>query len=153
MEYYAVEINPLPLDMDFSSFYEALYQITIPTDEDGEMFVVSTKEEQEELADYFNEMDLLVAKHTLVKVENAEVEPIFYDYGFKAREYYLYKDIVTSFHIVEGEPIQIEMALLQIQEDLLAFSNKEDVKEYYINKELQPLIQGYADAYKIVVHF
>jgi hypothetical protein len=89
--------------------------------------------------------------HSLYRLEHPKVSDVFEDYGFITNQgsYYLIKDMVIAFQLTEGEHESIHMALLQIDEHLIA-----QVQSYYfVDLHQRDLIERIAKAYQVMVSF
>jgi hypothetical protein len=123
-------------------------------DRDNQLVIIESKKEAENLAAFYEEKELLENQLILFKLEQTETTDLFFDYGFFSTNNctYLYEETSLPFTIKNGELKQIEMALLQIEEHLIA-KEKEEHTLYYIDRHHKELIEKYASAYKITISF
>ena len=91
--------------------------------------------------------------HPLILLENETCTSLFSDYGFQTNSFsYLFKDMVSSFYFTSGKEEEIAMAILQMDDCLLAVEH--GVKEcYFIDKEYRPFVEKVGKAYDIEVSF
>lgn len=88
--------------------------------------------------------------HPLYSCNQLHLFHTFSDYGFSSpTTNYLFKDLVSCFSIESGTEQDIEMALLQFDEHLIA--SNESI--YFIDLQHHTLIEKIASAYKITIHF
>ncbi|WP_078428735.1 hypothetical protein [Alkalihalobacterium alkalinitrilicum] len=149
---FAVEIKS-DLNLETKKLEDCYYHIYKyePIDETDCTFVYTEKSSIEGLMKDLAQYNVVQDVHEVVFFESATVEGIFSDYGWKGKYYYLYRDLVQPFMIVGGEDIQINMAKLQIEEDLIAYNTEEKV--FFVDQQAKLLVEGYAVAYKIAVKF
>ncbi|MBU8908990.1 hypothetical protein [Desertibacillus haloalkaliphilus] len=123
-------------------------------DRDQQLAVVETYEEAKALAAFYDENDMLEEEFGVYYLEDPEVEESFSDYGFVSNsgQSYLYKETTIPFKITGGLHEQIDMSLLQMAEDLIAKDKQGDVI-YFVDRQFEDLIIGYANAYEITVKF
>lgn len=123
-------------------------------DTDEQLFIVKTVQEAKALEKIFTNIDGFVDTIQLILLESPVITRLFPDYGFQSKQdlVYLYADMTIPFKIVGGSETQIQMALYQIDEHLIA---KELLDEtiYFIDKNFISLINKYAIAYDIEVSF
>lgn len=104
---------------------------------------------------------LLVEKHlfeavfVLYLLENPEAKNTFIDFGFVSNEknYFLYEELVIPFTISGYNEKDVHAALEQMEEHLVATDVGKDRSLYFVERYHQELIEGIADAYKVVVTF
>lgn len=152
--FYAIEWKQSGEDIEWESFYEAFFLVAVPLDEADDMLIYQYNQEADEAALFLEDFGLLEASHAVYQLHNPLVEERFSDYGFTSNlnRCYLYEELVLPFIITSGEKQQIDMALLQIKEDLIALDQAES-PVLFIDKQMKELVQGYADAYKITISF
>jgi hypothetical protein len=151
---YAVEMNHTSnnkLPGFFAQIVKEMAQSVQIIDRDSQLFVIKTEQEAEKLKEIFSKKNVYEETHTLLKLsDQSTITSAFHDYGFKSasENYYLFADLVVPFQISSTDPQQIEMALLQIDEHLIA---KDDEKQtiYYVDQQHETLIKKYAIAYDI----
>jgi hypothetical protein len=129
-------------------------ELAIVMDCDEQLVILASKEESENLAAFYEEKGLLENQFILFKLEQPETTDLFFDYGFfsNGNGAYLYEETSLPFTIKDGDSKQIEMALLQIEEHLIA-KEQEAQTLYYIDRHQKELIEKYAKSYKITLSF
>ncbi|WP_096201229.1 hypothetical protein [Bacillus sp. FJAT-45350] len=139
---------------ELEPLFQSIYEIVSIVDDDVELFIVQTEEEATRLGNFLGEKKLLESNHQLFQIEVPKLEDAFLDYGFKTENdnYFLFADQTSCFVINEGEEEQIKMAIYQIEEDLIAVDFK-DEEIYFVDKQKEDLMSGYAKAYKIGISF
>jgi hypothetical protein len=92
---------------------------------------------------------------TLYLLEQPELKKTFSDYGFisEGEQCYLYENLVIPFTLEASTVINIEMALFQISEHLIATEKSNDRTIYYVDKKLRSLIDKYQNAYDVKIVF
>lgn len=121
-------------------------------DRDGKLVIVSHEEEASLLAEFYDSKHAFGETYTLIRLsESCRTTPQLPDYGFTSQNnrHYLYEDMVTAFSIERGDEEQIEMALLQIEEHLIASDNN----VFYVDVMQKELMEGIARAYQIELTF
>ncbi|RBW70570.1 hypothetical protein [Bacillus taeanensis] len=123
-------------------------------DRDDQLVIIESKTEAAQLAAFYQEKDILENQFTLFRLEQVEMTDLFFDYGFSStsNHAYLYEETSLPFIIKNGDLKQIEMALLQIEEHLIAKETNDQIF-YYINRHQKELIEKYAQAYNITISF
>lgn len=118
-------------------------------DFDGQFVVVSSEYEARKLSAGNSE-----EVFSLIALESPSITARFYDYGFfSAKEkYYLYENMTVPFSIIAGSDIDIQMALFQIEEHLLAIDHTGE-PIYFIAQQERELIHRFAKAYNIQIVF
>lgn len=147
--------NVMEVQIDnMEAFFRGIYTGVSICAEHERLMIVETEEEQEQLSDYLQSYACFEEKFSLLYLEKGEQKELFSDYGFVAEgcDLFLYEELVASFHIKTGEHEQISMALLQIEEDLVAVEYSKN-PIYIIDKQKVTLIKKYAEAYEITVEF
>ncbi|MFV8827935.1 hypothetical protein [Alkalihalobacterium sp. APHAB7] len=140
-------------NVDISTLENCYFQIYQQElfDETETMYVFTEQNAVDTLADQFSDLDLIEEVHELLLFEELKVYEKFPDYGWKGKRYYMYRELVAPFKILAGEEVQIKMAALQMEEDLIAYDNTKQT--YYVDRNVKELIEGYANAYEIHVEF
>ncbi|WP_209123055.1 hypothetical protein [Alkalihalobacillus sp. BA299] len=141
------------LNLDINRLEECYYQIYQyePIDEKETIFVFTDQADIKTISKQLSRYNIVEDIHDLLFFEDAKISGRFYDYGWHGKFYYLYRDLIQPFQIIDGEEAQIQMAILQIEEDLIAYNNKERI--FFVDLQFRELIEGYASAYNIGVEF
>ncbi|WP_078545691.1 hypothetical protein [Litchfieldia alkalitelluris] len=143
---YAIELNDQPSSDDISFLNDKSGQFY----EEELLIIFHSAEKFIEAEQYFQDNQVLEDCYELVHLKQAEITPLFEDYGFIIDEvYYLIKNSVFAFNIVSGEATQIEMALFQIEEFLISTENVDGQFFYFVDIHQRELIQRFANAYEI----
>ncbi|MBB5324696.1 hypothetical protein HNQ34_001794 [Anoxybacillus tepidamans] len=116
------------------------FESDIITDHDEEWLIVS------ELPTHIHDYE------ALIEIEQPILTPLFTDYGFESlnERFYLYESLVTAFSIADGDPIEIDMFLLQLEEYMIA-QEKTDTTIYYIAKQYEELLTKVAATYDVTI--
>ncbi|WP_027407789.1 hypothetical protein [Anoxybacteroides tepidamans] len=122
------------------SLYEQAGESSFIVDQDEEWVIVS--EVPGHIDDY----------EPLIEIEKPAVTAIFTDYGFvsSSGHFYLFEPLVTAFSITDGDPIEIEMFLLQLEEYIIA-REKTEPMTYWIGKQHEELLTKVASAYHVAI--
>ncbi|MGM7681554.1 hypothetical protein ACSVDA_05295 [Cytobacillus sp. Hm23] len=152
--YYGVEI---PEEVDDSTHLldiTALISNITTFDFDQQLLLFSHSEDAILAKEYLLTYDYDIEEYVLFHAENIIPTTIFTDYGFKSEKgkYYMYKDMVSPFIVNSGKPQQIEMALMEINEFVVAIDGGQNTI-YFVDKQHIELIYGIAKAYDIEVSF
>ncbi|MEB1806573.1 MAG: hypothetical protein LPK26_04570 [Bacillaceae bacterium] len=149
---FALELkNNLNIDIStLEGCYLQIYQQD-PFDEAESIYVFTEYNAIVALSNQFSNLELIEEVHELLLFEELKVYEKFSDYGWKGKLYYLYRELVLPFKIVDGEEVQIKMATIQMEEDLIAYDYTKQT--YYVDFHVKELIEGYANAYEIHVEF
>ncbi|GLH64961.1 hypothetical protein [Parageobacillus sp. G301] len=90
----------------------------------------------------------------LIQLEHPALTEQFSDYGFISKENnaYVFASVVTAFSIIDGDPLEIDMMILQLEEYIVAkeCSNGETI--YLIGHHYEPLLKKVADTYHVMIH-
>jgi hypothetical protein len=91
----------------------------------------------------------------LYHLENPEYKNIFTDFGFitKERKSYLYEELVIPFVVSGYNEKDLAAALEQMDEHLVAIDRSTTHTFYYVDRYHQELIEGFANAYRVVATF
>lgn len=149
---FALELkNNFHIDINTLEYcYLQIYQ-QVPFDEAESIYVFTEHNAIAILSKQFSSLNLIEEVHEVLFFEELTVYEKFSDYGWKGKRYYLYRELVLPFKVVEGEEVQIKMAVLQMEEDLIAYDNKNQT--FFVGCHVKELIEGYANAYQIRVEF
>ncbi|RXI99471.1 hypothetical protein DS745_14715 [Anaerobacillus alkaliphilus] len=117
--------------------------------------VVKTNEEKHELINLLQTLDLFETSFAIYMLENATTKSTFLDFGFISNEkkYFLYGDLVIPFTTSGNNEKDVLAALEQMDEHLVGVDTCTNKTYYFVERYHQELIQGVADAYKIIVTF
>jgi hypothetical protein len=123
-----------------ANFSLALMENTIEQDE--EWIILSQPP-----ADFSNEME------RLIQLEHPVLTEQFSDYGFISKENntYVFASVVTAFSIIGGDPLEINMMILQLEEYMIAKENSNGETIYLIGHHYEPLLKKVADAYHVAI--
>ncbi|MFS1517931.1 hypothetical protein V1503_16015 [Bacillus sp. SCS-151] len=152
--YYGVE---MPEEVDDSTHLLEITAIisNITTfDFDQQLLLFSDSEDAILAKEYLLTYDYDIEEYVLYHAEKIIPTTIFTDYGFISEKgkYYIYKDMVSPFTVKSGKPQQIEMALIEINEFVVAIEDGQKII-YFVDKQHIELICGIAKAYDIEVSF
>lgn len=108
-----------------------------------------------ELRVFFENEGVFEAEFTLYHLENPEYKSVFSDFGFttKKEKSYLYEELVIPFSLSGHNEKDIKAAFEQMDEHLIAIEKNETKTLYYVERYHIGLIEGVADAYRIVATF
>jgi hypothetical protein len=114
-------------------------------DKDGELFIFEPSTQL---------LPTNIETYSLLELEHPELTDLFSDYGFISEQgrTYLYQETVIAFSIVDGDAAEIDMALLQYEEYLIAKEHCNNETIYFMDKTYEDLIKKVAAAYDINIH-
>ncbi|MBM7660854.1 hypothetical protein JOC85_001626 [Bacillus mesophilus] len=116
----------------------------------GLLYIFSSPEDVQLLEKELAEFKIIEDIHPLRLLQDPILYENFHDYGFSSGVgHYLYANMIASFAITTGDPIDIEMALLQFHEHLIACSNN----IYYVDWHHRALIEKIANSYNVKINF
>jgi hypothetical protein len=114
------------------------------------LYIFSSMNEATYIINELADFDIVEALHSLYVLKCPTLFNDFHDYGFQTiSRYYLIESMTTPFSITFGGDKEIEMALLQFDEHIIA----KDGAHYFIDRQHQGLIEKIAKAYNITVCF
>lgn len=147
--YIGLEAKPYLKEIpDFLEFFLTEYP---PYNIHQSLYIFEPGPLAEEAAGLLREAELLEETHFLIHADAGETIGDFGDYGFSVNESsYLYRDEVSAFSLSGGEPVQMEMALLQLEEHLIYITTN---GIYFTPRHYNELIQGIVKAYRVEVAF
>lgn len=147
--YIGLETKPYLKEIpDFLEFFLTEYP---PMNNYGSLYIFEPGSRAEDAADPLKEAELLEEKHALILAAAGESMGDFCDYGFSVNDStFLYRDEISAFSFTGGEPVQIEMALLQLEEHLIYTATN---RIYFSPRHYNELIQGIVKAYRVEVEF
>ncbi|MBD0379154.1 hypothetical protein [Paenibacillus sedimenti] len=121
-------------------------------DRDKEMLIVSDEDQRqaalEIMAHYKIETEIMPLR---LLPEEAELTDLFSDYGFisRADHPFFYEKLIRTFRIVKtSDQAEVEQALLQMEEHLLARYTEKGQNIFVVDRQLEELMHGIAKAYK-----
>ncbi len=142
----AAEANPFISDLP--DFQEVLLAVATPLLVIENYYIYNEQKDADEAIGLLKDADLLESTHLLVKTEGSEGED-FYDYGIHSEDgTYLFAEELSAFRFIEPSSIQMEMALLQLEEHLVF---KEAKGIYFTASHYTELIMGIVKAYGVKV--
>jgi hypothetical protein len=146
-----IGLEAKPYLKEIPDFHEFFLSVCPPTLSYQNLFIFEPGNLADEASDLLQEADLLEEKHWLIGVDGGETGEDFFDYGFLSNgAAYLYKDELSAFTFTGGEPVQIKMALIQLEEHLV-YKSLNGI--YFTPKHYIELIQGIVKAYVVQVEF
>ncbi|KXG11267.1 hypothetical protein PNH38_01645 [Anoxybacillus rupiensis] len=98
--------------------------------------------------------NLISSYETLFELEQpTTTTSLFSDYGFLSANgrFYLFASLVTAFSIVDGDPLEIDMFLLQLEEYMIAQESTGTII-YWIDGQYEELLVKNAAVYHVVIH-
>ncbi|MDN4525371.1 hypothetical protein [Fictibacillus fluitans] len=152
---YGVEMKP-----DSTKKPGALAQVVRKTaslvavsDRDAGISIVETKEEALRLKEYYESQNIFEDIHPLIRTETFQPTALFRDYGLisAAHRYYLFTDLIFSFHLINPQPGEPDQFLFQLEEHLIGTETKGQKKIYYADRAERELIEKYASAYNVSI--
>lgn len=107
------------------------------------------------LKDLLKNEGVFEAEFTLYHLENPECKSVFNDFGFttKNQKSYLYEELVIPFSLSGNNEKDVKAAFEQMDEHLIAIEKNEIKTLYYVERYHIGLIEGVANAYRIVATF
>lgn len=123
-------------------------------DVDDNLLITGTAMEAKLIKNILADRCLLEETYMLIRLENPTKSDLFSDYGFTTTKenHYLYQNMISVFQIVSGKQEEISMALIQMDESIIAIEEQYK-KLYFIDKNSQTFIEKVAQAYDIEVSF
>ncbi|MFD0692772.1 hypothetical protein ACFQZT_01565 [Paenibacillus sp. GCM10027628] len=121
-------------------------------DRDKEMLIVSDELQQKavlEIMDHYKIESEIMPLRLLP--DDAELTDLFSDYGFISRSDnpYLYEKLICSFRFTStSDRAEMQQALLQMEEHIIARYNEQGREAYVTDRQLEELMHGIARAYK-----
>lgn len=122
---------------------------------DYSQFGIIASSLKEDLKDLLKKAAVFEDEFTIYHLENPEHKNIFTDFGFisKQKKSFLYEELVIAFAISGNNEKDVKAALELMDEHLVAIDKSESKILYYVERYHTGLIEGIADAYKIIVTF
>ncbi|MBD8071345.1 hypothetical protein [Bacillus sp. PS06] len=147
---YGIELNEL-LEEDELIFLETM---NLKVFYEDFMIVTESNMDAEKIQDFFISKDKFEEFHKLIYLQHPILTDLFEDYGLILEgNHFLLLDSVSCFTFEEGNKIEIEMALYQIEECLLATETIDHIPHYFVDSDQQELIERFAHAYEVEVSF
>ncbi|MBT2677514.1 hypothetical protein J7E38_00795 [Bacillus sp. ISL-35] len=144
----ATEANPFIAELP--DFKEVLMQVAPPHLIYKNFYIYIEQKDADEAIGLLREADLLESTHLLVKTEGSPGED-FFDYGFHVDgATCLFADELSAFRFLDGNGLQMEMALIQLEEHLI-FKAANGI--YFAANHYTELIMGIVKAYGVKVEF
>ncbi|UJF35114.1 hypothetical protein [Paenibacillus hexagrammi] len=141
----------------YAQIVKALAGKTQLFDRDKEMLIVSTIEEERSVLSVMEQYNVKTERMELLYLpDHAELTDQFEDYGFISRSEhpYLYKKLAQLVRIEAISPqSERKLALLQLDEHLLACYEEGQTEIFAFDRQLQELVAGIAKAYKCEAQF
>lgn len=126
-------------------------------DRDKYMMIVKSKSQQQALASFYAERNLLQEKFDLILIETPETKAPFSDYGFfsDSNRAYLYAPLVKAYHITNFQAVEEKnMGMIQLEEHLISIESKDEKDSlYFVDKHHTALIDKIADAYHMTIEW
>ncbi|MFC4320758.1 hypothetical protein [Litchfieldia salsa] len=147
---YAIELNEELLEDEI----ELLEQVDVQIFVESSILLIPTKQKLERIKNYIMDIGKYEESYQLIELKQAERTDLFYDFGFIIGDSsYLITELICSFNIIQGQKEQIDMALLQMEECLLAIHQEDKQRFFFIDIQQKELIERFAKAYEIEVSF
>ncbi|MGM0835693.1 MAG: hypothetical protein ACQEV7_06010 [Bacillota bacterium] len=123
-------------------------------DVDENLLITDSAMEAKLVKNLLTDRCLLEETYILSLLENPALSSLFTDYGFVSEKenHYLYQAMTATFHIKSGKEDDINMALMQMDESIIAVEEQYK-KLFFIDKESREYILKVAKAYDIEVSF
>ncbi|MDF2715504.1 MAG: hypothetical protein K0R28_2429 [Paenibacillus sp.] len=141
----------------YAQFVKALAAKVRIEDRDKELLIVNSEEDCEALLELMDEYRFEYEQFDLLALpQDAEVTPLFVDYGFESvsDNTYLYGHLCAVFKFAgadhDAEP---EQALEQMQEHLVARFAVDGETLFAVDQLLTELMHGIANAYRCKLEF
>jgi hypothetical protein len=136
---------------ELPDFLQFMLSVAPPVRMHENIYIYENRRDAEEALELLKEADLLEETHQLVKISAGAAGEDFFDYGFYAEDsVYLYIEDLAAFKITDGNNIQIQMALAQIEEHLV-FKAADSI--FFTISHYTELIKGIVRAYEVKVEF
>jgi hypothetical protein len=136
---------------ELPDFQQFLLSVAPPVRLHENIYIYDNRRDAEDALELLKEADLLEEKHHLVKLTAGGAGEDFFDYGFYAEDsVYLYIEDLAAFKITDGNNIQIDMALVQLEEHLV-FETADGI--FFTTNHYIELIKGIVRAYEVKVEF
>jgi hypothetical protein len=117
--------------------------------------IVQNENDRLKLASLLSEYNVFETEFSLYKLEKPETKRSFIDFGFLStqKKHYLYAELVIPFTISGHNEKNVHAALEQMDEHLIAIDETIERTQFYVERYHQELIEGIADAYRVIVTF
>lgn len=142
----------------YAQIVKALAETVSLYDRDKELIVVSSAEEQSDVARTLAKFKITWEPIPLwLLPEDARIGPQASDYGFTSKfgNHYLYADITEIFRLSETQKADAETApaILQFDEHIIASYELPEAVYYAVESHLKETIEGIAERYGVSVSF
>jgi hypothetical protein len=149
--YKLIGVEAKPFLTELPDFQQFLLSVAPPVRIHENIYMYDNRRDADDALALLKEADLFEETHRLVKLTAGVAGEVFFDYGFHAEDsFYLYIEDLAAFKISDGNTIQIEMALLQLEEHLVF---KADGGIFFTISHYTELIKGIVRAYEAKVEF
>lgn len=146
-------IESSPLIYELPDFLETFISVMDPYHVFENLFIFPPGPSVHEAAVLLAEAELLQEIHPIIRIDGGKEGADFFDVGFRSgSSVYLFCDLLVGFKLGQGEALQKEMALLQLEEHL-AFSSGCSETIYFTLSHYVDLIKGIVKAYGLEAEF
>lgn len=136
---------------EFADLYSLLEEQIDIIDHFESMLVTGSKQEAQFCRDIATAAGAFTGLHCLLEDAGFMPLELFGDYGFKTEaSIYLFKQSLACFQFASGGKTEMNMALLEMEEILIASS---DEKYYFIDAFQMDLVLGISKAYQVQLAF
>lgn len=138
---------------DLSEFLQKISSTANVVDQDDRLCIVQTESDFQALKDLFQSEERLEETYELYPLQSPAVT-FNTDYGFvsSSKQAYLFKEMTIPFHLNE-ESESAKMAMLQMEEHLVATDDSVSPCIYFADRQQRELIEQIASAYQVTVTF
>ncbi len=121
-------------------------------DRDDRLCIVHTEFEKQALQALFEQENLFEEAFELYPLQSP-AQSFNTDYGFvsSSNHTYLYKEMAVPFRIDHGNEEEIKMAMLQMEEHIIAIDESVNPFIYFADRQQGDLIKQIASAYQVSV--
>ncbi|RFU66787.1 hypothetical protein D0469_16855 [Peribacillus saganii] len=149
---YAVELKHTA--SEFPELFALLQEYSHPIAISGNIVVVPDLDETEICKVISISAKTFSGIHPLLKFESVKANALFTDHAFEAGGYYfLFKENLTAFSITDSQKEDAKMALLEMEEFLIASCMSDGQELFFADSSQKQLIKGLCLAYDIEVSF
>ncbi|WP_261129437.1 hypothetical protein [Bacillus sp. Marseille-Q3570] len=135
-----------------SQFVHKIASTANIVDRDDRLCIVQSESEYEALQALFKEDDLFEEAYALYPLQSPTTT-FNKDYGFvsSSNHAYLYKEMAVPFRMDEGNGEQTKMAMLQLEEHIVALDDSVNPIIYFADRQQDDLVKQIASAYDVSV--
>ncbi|MCF6408456.1 hypothetical protein [Pseudalkalibacillus salsuginis] len=135
-----------------SQFVRKIAETASILDRDDRLCIVQTESEKQALKDLFERENLYEETFELYPLQSPAAS-FNTDYGFvsSSNRVYLYKEMTVPFRINDEEEDDIKMAMLQMEEHLVAVDESVNPFVYFADRQQGDLIKQIGSAYQVSV--